>query len=158
MSTGKIAAFSDELTAAVLKLMRSIDRNRGRIGAEANLTFSELRAISRITEAGQLTPKQLAEDLEMTTGAITAITTSLVNADMVRRLPHPTDRRSLLLELAPGGVKVMSLIYEEFEETVAGSAEWLVGAHRSTLVEALRAIASGLDDANDARHHRAQSA
>ena len=57
--------------------------------------------------------------MEMTTGAVTAISTRLVDAALMRRVDHPNDRRSLLLELTPSGDEVMKQIYREFDAALA---------------------------------------
>ena len=100
---------------AVLTFQRALDSNRHRIAKEAGVTASELRALARVAEAGSITPKELAESMEMTTGAVTAISTRLVDAALMRRVDHPNDRRSLFLELTPCGDEVMNQIYREFD-------------------------------------------
>jgi DNA-binding MarR family transcriptional regulator len=108
----------DGFPAAALVFLRSLDSNRHRIAREAGVTASELRALSRVAEAASITPKELAESMEMTTGAVTAISTRLVEADLMRRVDHPSDRRSLFLELTPAGDKIMDQIYREFDDTL----------------------------------------
>ena len=104
---------------AVVVFQRALDSNRHRIAKEAGVTASELRALSRVAEAGSITPKELAESLEMTTGAVTAISTRLVDAALMRRVDHPNDRRSLFLELTPCGDEIMKQIYREFDAAMA---------------------------------------
>ena len=104
--------------AAAQFFMRAVDSNRHRIALEAGVTGSELRALSRVAEAGSLTPKDLAESMEITTGAVTAISTRLVEAKLMRRVDNPADRRSLFLELTPAADVVMEKLYREFEASV----------------------------------------
>lgn len=104
--------------AATLILIRALDSNRHRIAIQAGVTGSELRAMARVAEAGSLTPKQLAESMEMTTGAVTAISTRLVKAKLMHRVDHPSDRRSLFLELTPAANRLMEEIYRKFEESL----------------------------------------
>ena len=42
---------------AVVVFQRALDSNRHRIAKEAGVTASELRALSRVAEAGSITPK-----------------------------------------------------------------------------------------------------
>lgn len=109
----------DGFPAAAIIFMRAMDSNRHRIAKEAGVTASELRALARIGEAGSITPKDLAESMEMTTGAVTAISTHLVESDLVRRVDHPSDRRSLLLELTPAADDVLKMIYRDFDEALS---------------------------------------
>jgi DNA-binding MarR family transcriptional regulator len=101
--------------AAALFFLRALDSRRHRIALDAGVTASELRALSRVAEAGSLMPKELAESMEMTTGAVTAISTRLVEAKLMRRVDNPADRRSLFLELTPAADVVMEQLYREFE-------------------------------------------
>jgi DNA-binding MarR family transcriptional regulator len=109
----------DGFPAAVLVLVRALDGNRHRIAREAGVTASELRALARVAEAGNITPKELAESMEVTTGAVTAISSRLVEGDLMRRVDNPSDRRSLFLELTAAGDEVMNQIYREFDKTLA---------------------------------------
>ncbi len=54
-------------------------------------------------EAPRLTPKQLAQALLLTSGAMTNRLDSLEEKGWVRRRPHPSDRRSLVVELLSAG-------------------------------------------------------
>lgn len=108
-------------SAGALALLRALDSNRHRIARGAGLTGSELRALSRVAEAARITPKDLAESMEMTTGAVTAISTRLVESNLIRRVDHPHDRRSLFLELTAAGDEIMNQIYREFDESLAAA-------------------------------------
>ena len=101
--------------AAAIALLRALDSSRHRSAKLSGVTGSELRALSRVAELGVITPKDLADSMEMTTGAVTAISSRLVDADLLRRKSHPSDRRSLLLELTPHGNDVMEELYRDFE-------------------------------------------
>ncbi|CAN5195466.1 hypothetical protein BH09ACT2_BH09ACT2_08900 [soil metagenome] len=115
----------DGFPAAALVFLRALDSNRHRISREAGVTGSELRALSRVAEAGSMTPKELAESMEMTTGAVTAISTRLVEAQLMRRVDHPSDRRSLFLELTPAADELMKQHYREFESSIGIATEGL---------------------------------
>jgi DNA-binding MarR family transcriptional regulator len=112
----------DGFPAAALAFQRALDSNRHRIAKEAGVTPSELRALSRVAEAGSITPKEIADGLEMTTGAVTAISSRLVESGLLRRVNHPSDRRSLLLQLTESGDRLMVDIYAEFDRILSDAA------------------------------------
>lgn len=112
----------DSLSASVLAFLRAMDHNRNSVATKFNLTGSELRALARIAEAGSITPKLLAESMEISTGAVTAISNRLVALDMLDRVAHPHDRRSLLLVLTPAAEDVAQAIYGDFEALIARAA------------------------------------
>ena len=112
----------DGLSASALAFLRGMDRNRNRVAAQTNLTGSELRALARVAEAGSITPKLLAESMEMTTGAVTAISNRLVALELVTRVAHPHDRRSLLLKLTPAAEQIAQKVYSDFQALIARAA------------------------------------
>jgi DNA-binding MarR family transcriptional regulator len=67
-----------------------------RIGAPP----AELRAMDHLTEAGELTPSQLADRLALSSGAVTALIDRLERLGWVKREPHPHDRRSVVIRKA----------------------------------------------------------
>ncbi len=55
-----------------------------------------------IEGAGQpLEPSVIAERLVVTTGSMTSLLDNLEKRGLVRRLPHPEDRRKLLIDITP---------------------------------------------------------
>lgn len=121
------------LSASALSFLRAMDRNRNRVATKLNISGSELRALARIAEAGSITPKVLAESLEMTTGAVTAISNRLVALELLDRVPHPHDRRSLLLVLTPSAELLSQTIYDDFQALIALAAQDLSGDDQERL-------------------------
>jgi MarR family transcriptional regulator, 2-MHQ and catechol-resistance regulon repressor len=61
------------------------------------------RGVLAVVEgAGQpLEPSVIAERLVVTTGSMTSLLDNLEKRGLVRRLPHPSDRRRLLIDITP---------------------------------------------------------
>ncbi|WP_104083442.1 MarR family winged helix-turn-helix transcriptional regulator [Cryobacterium sp. Y11] len=135
----------DALSASALAFLRALDRNRNRVATESGLTGSELRAVARVAEAGSITPKLLALSMEMTTGAVTAISNRLVALQLLTREAHPHDRRSLLLTLTPTAVQLTQRIYDDFEALMAHSMRDVSPADQARLGAMLAAIAQTVD-------------
>ena len=131
----------DALSASALAFLRAMDRNRNRVATESGLTGSELRAIARVAEAGSITPKLLAESMEMTTGAVTAISNRLVALQLLVRVAHPHDRRSLLLTLTPAAEQITQKIYDDFEALIAHSVRDVSPEDQARLGAMLSAMA-----------------
>jgi DNA-binding MarR family transcriptional regulator len=66
------------------------------IAARLGLSAAEWKCLG-VLEAGTTTAGRLAELSGFTTGAITAIVDRLERANLVRRVPNPADRRSVLI-------------------------------------------------------------
>ncbi|MDH2443385.1 MarR family transcriptional regulator [Amnibacterium sp. CER49] len=88
---------------------------RMRVAASQGLSIPEFDAFTIVTfSSAPITPKRLAEDLRMTTGAVTAMVDRLVGNGLFVRRPHPTDRRSVHVELTPAGQEIVENIYRGF--------------------------------------------
>ncbi|ONI88243.1 MarR family transcriptional regulator [Actinosynnema sp. ALI-1.44] len=64
----------------------------------AGLHATDWYALSILAMAGSLTPGELAERTNLTTGATTRLIDRLEKGGHVRRVQHPTDRRSVLVK------------------------------------------------------------
>ncbi|MES2170941.1 MAG: MarR family transcriptional regulator [Actinomycetota bacterium] len=111
-----------DLTTAGIALVRSIESLRAYVAARENIGTTEMRALARVAEANRLTPKQLAASLGLTTGAVTAVADRLVTSGLLARSAHPTDRRSLHLELTSSGQKVIDRIGVTFRDAISDAS------------------------------------
>jgi len=67
------------------------------IAARLGLNATDYRCLDLILRKGQMTAKALAEEVRLTTGAITGIVDHLEKAGYVERLENPMDRRSVII-------------------------------------------------------------
>jgi len=78
------------------------------------------RALDVIDQAGgRVTAGELARELRLSTGAVTAILDRLEQAGYARRVPDPDDRRRVLIEQTPKVQKAGSQIYGGPEDALA---------------------------------------
>lgn len=132
-----LAGFPDAATAFV----SALEANRRGIAERAGLTATELRALFHVAQVVSITPKGLAAYLGMTTGAVTAISRRLVEIDLLHRIDHPADRRSVYLELSPHGHEVMTEIHHDFRSMLADSTGRLSADELERFTSALRSVA-----------------
>lgn len=73
--------------------------------AEHGLTHAEWGVLGklRLGESHRSSPGELAERLDLSSGAMTTRLDNLEKAGLVRRLPDPSDRRAVVVELTPAG-------------------------------------------------------
>lgn len=128
--------------AAATLLVSAFDANRQRIAQDSGVSGTELRALFRVGRSMSITPKDLAHHLGMTTGAITAIARRLVDANLLHRVDHPGDRRSLYLELTQHGHDVMSGIHRDFSKMLAACTTSLTAMQLTAFTEALTSVAA----------------
>lgn len=72
------------------------------VSADTGLTVSEIVAAEHLRLDGPLTPKELSGRVRMGSGATTALIDRLEARGFAKRLPHPSDRRSLLVGYIEG--------------------------------------------------------
>jgi DNA-binding MarR family transcriptional regulator len=69
---------------------------------EYQLSPSARGVLAVVEGAGQpLEPSVIAERLLVTTGSMTSLLDTLEKRGLIRRLPHPDDRRKLLIDITP---------------------------------------------------------
>jgi DNA-binding MarR family transcriptional regulator len=104
----------DALTNA-LRMMENAQRHlRDYIAGEIGINITDLAVIGIVDDLSRLTPKHLASEIAMGTGAVTAVIDRLVKAGYVARIPNPRDRRSIFLELTATGAKTAARINDSY--------------------------------------------
>ena len=111
---------------------------------------TDLRALTFIASSGSVTPKQTRDFLELSSGAITNLVDRMESAGFVTRAPNPTDRRSLLIHIAPAGVVAVDKIVALYREAFIGSVK---PEELRPLAAAFDAIGDSLTDAAAAKFH-----
>lgn len=91
------------------------------------LTTTQMHTLEILGVHGPLRMKELADRLGVTTGTLTIQADRLEKKGLIRRVPHPTDRRSNVIEMTSTGQTL-------FEE------------HNRLHLELTREITSGLDE------------
>lgn len=132
------------LPGATAEFLRALDSVRKSLADEGGLSGTELRAMAQIAEADGVTPKQLAVALEVTTGAISAVTSALVSRGLVSRKEHPSDRRSLVLSLTESGHELMQRNYRSFQDAISAAASTLTDTTEATVAKALNDLTAAL--------------
>jgi len=94
----------EAVTACLQRFGLERDRMRAMLAHSAGITSTDLDALEHLEADGPLTQRELGERLSLTSGAITMLADRLGNMGLVRRVPHPTDRRFTLLELSSAAV------------------------------------------------------
>jgi DNA-binding MarR family transcriptional regulator len=139
-----------ETTLVLLRLATDISLALGRYLdhyglSEGRLTLLGLLLLS--PRGGmEVTPSILADRAGVTRGTITGLLDGLERDWLIRRTPHPTDRRSLSVQLTRQGRALLHLIVPEHLRRVAHLTERLSPGERKKLVHTLTAIRAGLAD------------
>jgi DNA-binding MarR family transcriptional regulator len=76
---------------------------------------------------------------------ITTLVDALEANGLVRRHPHPTDRRAILVELTPQGVETYTIMYTQHAEAVSELFSDLSQADQRELLRLLNLLGAGLE-------------
>jgi DNA-binding MarR family transcriptional regulator len=105
----------DRISGLSRRLQRMMDETLSAFGLDSG----DYKVIGALSQAGppfRSTPGRLARRMELSSGTMTSRLDRLEAAGMVRRLPDPDDRRSVLVELTEHGS-------ETYQSTVGVQAE-----------------------------------
>jgi DNA-binding MarR family transcriptional regulator len=97
-------------TEAVMNTIRTADLLFDRIGRllrPLGVSAAGGLVLGLLRDNGALSPSDLGQRLIVTRATVTGVVDSLERRGYVRRTPNPADRRSLLVELTPGGRRVV---------------------------------------------------
>jgi DNA-binding MarR family transcriptional regulator len=92
-------ALASELRTTVMRLARRLRNQR----AETSLSLGQIAALGSLDRHGPMTPGELAGHERVQPPSMTRILATLEIAGLVTRVPHPTDRRQVVMEVSPAG-------------------------------------------------------
>lgn len=121
-----------------------------RLGTDG-LNYARLRLLEELHCRGPQKMRSLADELALTPRNITDVVDALELEGLVRRTPHPTDRRATLVELTRAGVETAEKELNPRLSAVSDFFSELSEAEQIRLTELLDRLVEGL-------HRRGQSA
>jgi DNA-binding MarR family transcriptional regulator len=138
-------ATPQQLADALNRLSSHINRTASpdmfRVLGEVGLSFTQMKSLFLLQEAGELTVKELAARLSMSFPAMSRSVDGLVQRGFVTRREHDTDRRSKQIALLPAGRDVLSRVTAAREAAIVAFAAQLPDAERTALYAALLPVA-----------------
>ena len=113
-------------TEAVLNIVRTANLLLARVAAitqRFDLSPAGMNVLTVLEHAPEpLSPRTLAAALIVTSSTVTGLLDSLEKRGLVRRTPHPSDRRMLRIEITGAG---RTLIEEVGQPLVRDEMEWM---------------------------------
>ncbi|QZQ53640.1 MULTISPECIES: MarR family transcriptional regulator [unclassified Curtobacterium] len=117
------------------------------------MTKNEFAAIRYLVQAErdgrQISPKDLAVMLNVSNASVTKIVDNLVRKGELRREPHPTDRRAMLLHPIDGSAAKIDQAYTRFHQVLVEALDQLPPADNALLARHLNTIATTLTSDNE---------
>jgi DNA-binding MarR family transcriptional regulator len=105
-----------EMVAEVRQQQIAYDRFHDAVAAYLGVNRTDLRCLDILDLAGRRTAGELAAEMGMSTGAVTALLDRVEKAGYVRRVRDPGDRRRVLAELTEQARQRGWEIYQPFTE------------------------------------------
>jgi DNA-binding MarR family transcriptional regulator len=138
----------DEVDLSSVECVQSLQRTEGLLAGRLNnrfrpygLTNATFNVLIVMLGAGRsLSPCEIGEQLSVTRGTVTGLLDSLERQHLVRRLPHPEDRRMLLIELTEEGRALLAQLLPEHYRGMADMLACLSEAEKDTFTQVLGKI------------------
>src|SRR3712207_2833334 len=86
---------------------------------DRGLTYARMRLLGALHCDGPQIMTSISDGLGVTRRNVTALVDALEEEGLVRRQPHPTDRRATVIELTSKGARTTDAMYDEHREAVA---------------------------------------
>lgn len=138
---------------ALLRLHRAEEQEVEHARRASGLTKNEFAAIRYLVQAErdgrQISPKDLAVMLNVSNASVTKIVDNLVRKGELRREPHPTDRRAMLLHPIDGSAAKIDQAYTRFHQVLVEALDQLPPADNALLARHLNTIATTLTSDNE---------
>lgn len=121
-----------EFHTAVMRLARRLRNER----QEDHLTPSQIAVLATLLREGPLTLANLAAVEHVQPPSMTRIVTILEQGGWVEKLPHPQDRRQLLVQLTPQAEAWVRMDHEAGDSWLAAQLANLTDSERGVLAAA----------------------
>jgi len=137
---GDIACSGDELCQRLRRFGLERDRFKAAVARRTGVSQADFNALDHLDDEGPLTPGNLAERLNLTSGAVTALIDRLERAGWVSRSPHPSDRRSHVVALTDAANTTGEREFGPWVEDMEAAVARLSPADRAAAARFLDAV------------------
>ena len=105
---------------------------------------ARLRLLGVLHCRGPQIMSEVSDELGVTARNVTALVDGLESEGLVRRAPHPTDRRATVIELTAQGMATATALLQTFTEKTAGLFRDLPEADQAELLRLVDALLAAL--------------
>lgn len=130
----------------LLQIGDLFERDMARAFDGTGLTTARVHLLWVLQHAGPSTQRDLARLCEVTPRNITGLVDGLEASGHVRRTPHPTDRRSVIVELTAAAAGTMARMQSEHAELNETLLSAVAPNDRAAVERGIAAIATHLEN------------
>jgi DNA-binding MarR family transcriptional regulator len=127
------AGLATALRISVSRLARRLRAERLAKGLEPGLSDTQLAALASLERHSAMTPGELADHEKVQPPSMTRVIAALEELGLVRRAPHATDRRQVVLTVTDRGREVVQQSRRLREEWLAKRLRELTPQERAAL-------------------------
>jgi DNA-binding MarR family transcriptional regulator len=127
------AGLANALRISVSRLARRLRVERAGGLAESGLSDTQVAALAVLDRRTAMTPGELAEHEKVQPPSMTRVITALEERGLVRRAPHPTDRRQVVLSVTEEGASLVNQFRGRRDAWLAMRLRELTPQERATL-------------------------
>lgn len=113
---------------------------------EPGVSYARMRLLGALHCGGPKIMSGISDELGVTRRNITALVDALEDEDLVRRLPHPTDRRATIIELTDEGSRRTAAGFDAHRRAVAEIFAGLTEDDQRELARLLGTLRESLQD------------
>ena len=124
---------SDELLDALTQTAFTVMAVLNKVGAEHDLSLTQLRVLGILRDRGRLRMATLAEYLGLEKSTMTGLVDRAEKRGLLARAPSGTDRRAVEVYITPQGEALAGPVYGRVVELLAPLTETLGTAERRQL-------------------------
>lgn len=129
----------------LLQIGELFQKDMARAFDGTGLTTARVHLLWVLQHAGPSTQQSLAALCGVTPRNITGLVDALEQSEHVRRTPHPTDRRAVLVELTDGAAETMRRMQDDHTQLNATLLQAVAPADRAAVERGVTAIAAHLE-------------
>ncbi|MDQ4126615.1 MAG: MarR family transcriptional regulator [Actinomycetota bacterium] len=111
---------------------------------DRGMTYARMRLLGALHCNGPQIMTSISDELGVTRRNVTTLVDALEEEGLVRREPHPTDRRATVIEMTEQGARTMDRMYDEHRAEVAGLFHALSEEDRQELARLLGVLRQAL--------------
>lgn len=141
VNSTSIEQFADRLGTLMRKMARNVMSAERNYLVRGVITLPQLWILQEIADAGKCPMLALTRNLGLKSSTLTGLMDRLVKLGLVKRFPSESDRRSVLAELTPKGLRILEHIRAERRQTIIDSFGPLSAQERAGYLAIIEKVA-----------------
>lgn len=139
-TTDSAFAYRGRTLRAIRRIIRSVDIYSSKLSMDSGVTVPQLSCLLRVVEAGPLSLKKLADEVNLSPSTVVGIVDRLEKKGLVRRERSTRDRRQVMICSTEEGRIVASRSPSPLQDRLAAALDGLPELERAAIALSLERI------------------